>query len=75
MADRVSYYHATCPCGHDAYLATSRWVHRDFLLARMKCTGCGRRDRMSVTVILSPECKENGEHVNVILRTLKAIQV
>ncbi|WP_145963393.1 hypothetical protein [Paracoccus mutanolyticus] len=42
-----TYWYITCDCGHWAHVATSRWLHRDELLRRSRCTSCGKRLRLS----------------------------
>jgi|GEM_PF-7052214 len=37
------YYRITCRCGHEASASLSKWLHRDEVLRRARCTACGRR--------------------------------
>jgi hypothetical protein len=34
---------ARCKCGHSAVISLSRFVHRDLLLPRLRCSVCGAR--------------------------------
>ncbi|AYF01249.1 hypothetical protein PY32053_01622 [Paracoccus yeei] len=48
-----TYWYITCDCGHWAHIATSRWLHRDELLRRSRCTSCGKRGTGLIMVATS----------------------
>lgn len=49
--EMVHYCHITCKCGHEAYVATSRWIHSDEVRRRAKCTVCGKRTVKDVVAV------------------------
>jgi len=52
VRDHVTYYHLTCVCGHEAHVALSRWLHRDEIRRRAKCTACGSRQVREVRIVV-----------------------
>ncbi|MEI4470904.1 hypothetical protein [Frigidibacter sp. MR17.24] len=48
---RPSYALITCACGHRATVAMSRWLHRDEVLRRARCSVCGRRGAVDMIAL------------------------
>lgn len=51
----VTYYHLRCICGHESYVALSRWLHRDELRVRATCRRCRCRQVKDVIMVPGPE--------------------
>ncbi|MEE2861240.1 MAG: hypothetical protein VYB46_10575 [Pseudomonadota bacterium] len=51
----VTYYHLRCICGHESYVALSRWLHQDELRARATCGRCHCRQIKDVVMVPQPE--------------------
>lgn len=46
----VHYVRVECACGHHAMIGTSRWLHRDELLRRARCSVCGKLGAVSMSL-------------------------
>ncbi len=47
----AAYYRIYCTCGRIGLIVLSRWLHRDEVLRRARCTVCGRRGAADLTWI------------------------
>ncbi|VDS08845.1 hypothetical protein PARHAE_02030 [Paracoccus haematequi] len=41
--EQATFSHIYCGCGHSGMVGTSRWLHRDEMLRRFRCSVCGGR--------------------------------
>lgn len=41
-------------CGHEGHVGFSRWLHRDEVLRRTKCSACGGKQERDLRVLPGP---------------------
>lgn len=49
------YYQIRCSCGHQGHVAFTRWLHRDEVLRRTRCSTCGAKDGRDIRLVPGPD--------------------
>lgn len=52
--DQATYYQIECRCGHVGRVGFSRWLHRDEVLRRTKCSACGGKGGRDLRMLPGP---------------------
>ncbi|WP_411839391.1 hypothetical protein [Paracoccus sp. ME4] len=52
--DQATCYLIRCRCGHEGRVGFSRWLHRDDVLRRTRCSVCGKKEGRNLRMLPTP---------------------